>query len=83
MSKLIAIAMATALAGCINLGVSDSILVRERCVTVTATGFESLPVGSYKLLVEAIPAKAWYTGTLTVTEDRHYVLRPTENEEAK
>ncbi len=82
--KVMTIALVSALAGCINIGEKNLVCIRERRVDITATGFESLPVGRHKFFVNSgRTPPSYYYGYLTVTEDRHYIYFAAENEEAK
>ena len=82
MKKLIVIAAAVMLAGCISIEDKGFNLIRERRVDVTATGFESLQPGRYRFMVECknTSCSAWYTGILTVHEDRKYTFGDNETE---
>ena len=71
--KKVTLIAALALGGCISINDSGVCLVREKTVEITATGYECLPAGRYKFCVERSPY-SWYTGWLTVTEDRKYVF---------
>ena len=77
MKKLMAIAAATMLAGCITIEDKGFNLIRERRVDITTTGYESLPPGRYRLMIEAkkyTPTSTWYTGWLNVSETRQYTF---------
>ena len=77
MKKLMAIAAATMLAGCITIEDKGFNLIRERRVDITTTGYESLPPGRYRLMIEAqkyTPTPTWYKGWLNVSETRQYTF---------
>ena len=79
MKRVLSIAIAATLAGCINLGDKGVYVIKERTVNITGTGFEDLPVGRYRFMLrrnDLALDEAWNYGFLIISEHRKYVLDP-------